>query len=220
MGSERVDLRIGSCFPYAPVSNQGDAQSCVAHSVSMAFNCLKSNANLFNFPRSRLAEASAERMFSHAISVSPDRSRGTSFEAVVESALQVHGEDLNLLGWRVVALQNSAAQCKQRLRRGAPIVAGYQVNERIAQFHSDARSCEAHGYLLPNFAASPKAASAHAVLLVGFDVAIGCFIARNSWGAAWGVQGHFLIRYSDLEDPVFFTDLVSFARAEEATTAR
>ena len=108
----------------------------------------------------------------------------------------------------------------ERLRRGAPIVAGYQVNERIAQFHSDARSCEAHGYLLPNFAASPKAASAHAVLLVGFDDAIGCFIARNSWGAAWGVQGHFLIRYSDLEDPVFFTDLVSFARAEEATTAR
>ena len=55
---------------------------------------------------------------------------------------------------------------------------------------------------------------------MGFDDAIGCFIARNSWGAAWGVQGHFLIRYSDLEDPVFFTDLVSFARAEEATTAR
>jgi hypothetical protein len=220
MEPERVDLRVGACFPYAPVTNQGEAQSCVAHSVSMAFNCLKSNANLFNFPSTRLAQASMERMFSQALSVSPDRSRGTSFDAVVKSALQMHGEDLAALGWRVVALQNSAPQCKQRLRLGAPIVAGYQVNERIAQFHSDARSCEAHGFLLPSFAASPKAQSAHAVLIVGFDDAIGCFIARNSWGSAWGVQGHFLIRYRDLEDASFFTDLVSFARAEEATTKR
>ena len=186
----------------------------------MALNCLKSNANLFNFPASLLALASMERMFSQALSVSPDKSRGTSFDAVVQSALQVHGKDLELLGWRVVALRNSTPQCKQRLRLGVPVVAGYQVNGRIAQFHSDARRCEEHGFLLPSFAAHPKAESAHAVLIVGFDDAIGCFIARNSWGAAWGVKGHFLIRYSDLEDPSFFTDLVSFARAEEATTRR
>lgn len=216
---ERVDLRVGACFPYAPVTNQGEAQSCVAHSFAMALNCLKSNANLFNFPASRAALASLDSIFTEALSVSPDKRRGTSFDAVVRSALKAHGEDLGLLGWRVVALLNSAAQCKQRLRLGAPVVAGYQVNARIARFHSDARVCEAHGFLLPSFAAAPEAESAHAVLLVGFDDAIGCFIARNSWGEAWGVRGHFLVRYRDLEDPAFFTDLVSFARAEEATRA-
>lgn len=216
---ERVDLRIGACFPYAPVTNQGETQSCVAHSFSMALNCLKSNANLFNFPSSLLARASLDRMFSEALSVSPDKARGTSFDAVVKSALDAHGADLELLGWRVVQLLNSASQCKQRLRLGAPIVAGYQVNARIARFHSDARSCEAHGFLLPNFATSPHAESAHAVLIVGFDDAIGCFIARNSWGDAWGVDGHFLIRYQDVEEPRFFTDLVSFAHLDEPTRA-
>jgi len=70
---------------------------------------------------------------------------------------------------------------------------------------------------LPPFSPQPQADAAHAVLIMGFDDAIGCFIARNSWGDAWGVDGHFLIRYRDLEDADFFTDLVSFALLSEST---
>lgn len=215
-GPERVDLRVGSCFPYARVVNQGEAQSCVAHSFSMGLYCLKARANLSRFPVSLLHDASLERIFSEALHVSPDRSRGTSFEAVIESAMRTHSADLESLGWRVVALKNSVAQCKQRLRLGAPVVAGYQVNDNIARFHGDPEACEAHGYLLPPFSAAPRAASAHAVLILGFDDAVGCFIARNSWGETWGVGGHFLIRFRDLEDSSFFTDLVSFALLSES----
>ena len=215
---ERVDLRVGACYPYARIGNQGEAQSCVAHSFSMALYCLKAHANLSRFPVSLLQEPSLERIFSEAIRVSSDSSKGTSFDGVIESALKVHSADLESLGWRVVALRNSVAQCKQRLRLGAPIVAGYQVNEKIARFHADAKSCEDHGFLLPNFSSHPKVDSAHAVLLLGFDDAIGCFIARNSWGDLWGVGGHFLIRYGDVEDATFFTDLVSFSKPSEPTS--
>jgi len=214
---ERVDLRVGACYPYASVGNQGETQSCVAHSVSMALYCLKAHANIRRFPVSLLYEAPLDRIFSEALSVSPDRSRGTSFEAVIDSVMRVHYDDLQYLGWRMVALRNSVTQCKQRLRLGAPIVAGYQVNPKIARFHSDAQACEDHGFLLPPFSPQPQADSAHAVLIMGFDDAIGCFIARNSWGDAWGVDGHFLIRYRDLEDADFFTDLVSFALLSEST---
>lgn len=215
---ERVDLRIGACFPYSSVRNQGETQSCVAHAFSTALYCLKAHANLSAFPVSLLREPSLERIFSEALLVSPDRSRGTSFDSVVESAMKEHQADVKSLGWRVVALQNSVSQCKQRLRVGAPIVAGYQVNREIAKFHTNAKTCEDHGFLLPCFASRPNAESAHAVMILGFDDAIGCFIARNSWGDAWGISGHFLIRYGDVADASFFTDLVSFARFDEATS--
>jgi len=217
---ERVDLRVSGCVPYPGVVDQGADQSCVAHSFTVAIHCLKNGLGLPAFPVSRLSSPSLERIFAEAIELSPDRGRGTSFESVVESALRAHAADLKLLGWRVVSLPGSVAQCKRRLRLGSPVVAGYQVNARIARFHSDARACVEHGFLLPPFRADPRAESAHAVLIMGFDDEIGCFLARNSWGSAWGVDGHFLIRYEDLEDRSFFTDLVGFARLEEPVRAQ
>jgi len=208
---ERVDLRVGTCFPYPSVVNQGEAQSCLAHSFGAALHCLKAGAALSSFPVSRRSEPAAASIFAEAIEASPDRRRGTSVEDVVEGVLRAHGADLEALGWRMVRLQNSAELCRRRLRQGAPVVAGYQVNARIAAFHASPAVCEAHGFLLPPFASDPRPESAHAVLLLGFDDALGCFLARNSWGAGWGVEGHFLVRYRDVEDPAFFTDLVSFA---------
>jgi Papain family cysteine protease len=207
---ERVDLRVGACFPYLPVESQGAEQSCLVHSFAAALHCLKARSNLPRFPRSRLDAVDFGRVFAEALGVSPDRSRGTSFEDVIESLLREHLEDLRALGWQIVRLQNSVEQCKRRLREGVPVVAGYQVNRRISAFHQEPDVCERHGFLLPSFAAEPAAVSAHAVLVVGFDDALGCFLARNSWGPGWGVDGHFLVRYQDLADAAFFTDLVSF----------
>ena len=38
----------------------------------------------------------------------------------------------------------------------------------------------------------------HAVLVVGYDDANGCFIAKNSWGKGWGEGGFFRIAYSEV----------------------
>lgn len=211
---ERVDLRVGGCFPYAPVERQGSDQSCLVHSFTAALHCLKSGSNLFRFPSSRLTAVDFGRVFAEAIYKSPDSSQGTSFEDVLESILRVHRRDLQALGWQIVRLTNSSEQCKRRLRDGVPVVAGYQVNGQISAFHEYTEACRRHGFLLPSFSADPRAISAHAVLIIGFDDGMGCFLARNSWGEDWGVDGHFLIRYRDLEDPRFFTDLMSFYAAE------
>lgn len=210
---ERVDLRVSSCFPSLPVAEQGDEQSCLVHSFSAALHCLKTQSNLEHFPASRVETVDFSRVFREALSTSPDRSKGTSFEDVVQSLLRVHARDLTLLGWRLVYLQNSVEQCKRRLREGLPIVAGYQVNARIDRFHTSATVCREHGYLLPSFSEDRRPVAAHAVLILGFDDAFQSFLARNSWGPEWGVDGHFLIRYKDLEDGAFFTDLMSFVAA-------
>ncbi len=39
------------------------------------------------------------------------------------------------------------------------------------------------------------AESSHAVLIVGYDDADGCWIAKNSWGPGWGDNGYFRIKY-------------------------
>ena len=208
---ERVDLRVGACFPYTPVASQGSDQSCLVHSFTAALHCLKASSNLQRFPRSNLEAVDFDRIFTEASRASPDRSRGTSFENVIESILSAHHNDLQALGWAIVRLLNSTDQCKRRLRLGIPVIAGYQVNPRIALFHREEEICRSHGFLLPPFSEDPVARSAHAVLIIGFDDALGCFLARNSWGSNWGVDGHFLIRYRDLEDSSFFTDLMSFA---------
>jgi C1A family cysteine protease len=38
----------------------------------------------------------------------------------------------------------------------------------------------------------------HAILLVGYDEAKQAFLAKNSWGTGWGVDGYFWIAYSQL----------------------
>ena len=42
----------------------------------------------------------------------------------------------------------------------------------------------------------------HTVLLIGYDDASSCFIAKNSWGMGWGEQGFFRIAYSELNSGV------------------
>ena len=126
-----------------------------------------------------------------------------------------HAADLASLGLRLVALPNDARKVRQRLARGFPVAAGYQVNAAEDAFHQSAVACAARGFILPKFAVHPVAVSAHAVLFVGYDARVGCFIARNSWGNGWGVDGHFLVAFDDVEDARCFTDLVSARRPHE-----
>lgn len=44
----------------------------------------------------------------------------------------------------------------------------------------------------------------HAVLLVGYDDSLQCFIAKNSWGTDWGEAGFFKIAYSQISGVVNF----------------
>jgi len=208
----RVDLRLGSCFPYLAVENQGSQQACVAHSFAMGLYCLKADAGLPTLPSSGLHRPNVEALFEPAVSVSPDPKRGVSFEAVLAELQRRHGSDLASLGWTAQALGNDVASARRCLQTGGPVVVGYQVNASIARFHEDAEECRRHGYVLPAFAADPVALSAHAVLVIGYDDRMRAFLTRNSWGSDWGVDGHFLLPYGHFADPSGTTHAVGFVR--------
>lgn len=212
MAGERVDLRTSACFPYIEAFDQGDEQSCVVQAFAFAAYCLKVEGKRAVFPRSGLGFPMLSEIFRGALEASHDPSRGTSFQATIQFLMERHREDLEALGWRLARVPNDVRLAKHLLRQGGPIVVGYQVNSLIAEFHSSSQACERYGYLLPSFRADPHAVSAHAVVLLGFDDAVGSFLARNSWGKDWGVEGHFLVRYEDFACPEHFTDAVGFER--------
>ena len=208
----RVDLRLGSCFPYIGVENQGAQQACVAHSFAMGLYCLKTNASLAHLPASGLHRPDVMALFEPAIAASPDPSKGVSFEAVLKELERRHGDDLQALGWKTEMLGNDVAAAQACLQAGGPIVVGYQVNQAIARFHEDAEECMRRGYTLPAFSTDPVTTSAHAVLIIGYDDRLRAFLTRNSWGLQWGVDGHFLLPYTQFSDPVAVTHAVGFLR--------
>jgi C1A family cysteine protease len=48
-------------------------------------------------------------------------------------------------------------------------------------------------------------AGGHCVVLIGYDDAAGCWIARNSWGPGWGDGGYFRIAYGECGIETFQT---------------
>jgi C1A family cysteine protease len=52
-------------------------------------------------------------------------------------------------------------------------------------------------------------AGGHCVVLIGYDDAAGCWIARNSWGTGWGDSGYFRIAYGECGIESFQTCSVS-----------
>lgn len=209
-GPSRVDLRHTRCFPYAPVPDQGESVSCVAQAFSAALYCAQVSGGL---GKPLVSNGSwfpdTESLYAHALAESPNRAKGVSFGSVIARVRDVYGEMLNRLGVIIEELPNDVENVRIALRAGSPVVAGYQVNSDIEAFHRSAEAREAHGLVLPPFWRDPQPVSAHAVLIIGYDDNVGCFIARNSWGPSWGSDGHFLIRYRDIQDEDAFTDLVS-----------
>lgn len=202
----RLDLREHACFPYPPVENQGSGVTCVAHSFATALYC----AN--HHPSSTAAVVGLQyshfdAIFAEALRESPNKERGVSFEAVARGVERVYGADARMRSHSFQTLPNNAASLRAVLTLGAPIITGYQVDGRIHEFHRDAKACEALGFLLPRFDASIGSISGHAVLILGYDFRAQAFIARNSWGRAWGVDGHFLVPFAAVEDPEAFTDM-------------
>ena len=199
----RWDLREQACFPYLPVEDQGGDVSCVAHAFSMALYCAERNTattDPLDFPAYR-------RIFEQALAESPDKNRGVSFEAVGRALERHYALRMARLSARYAPLPNCAQQVRAALLQGTPVVAGYQVNAAIDLFHRDKRVCRSVGYLLPRFRSRDVSLTGHAVLLLGYDFRVQSFIARNSWGRAWGVDGHFLVPFAAVQDEDAFTDL-------------
>ena len=210
----RFDLREHACFPYPPVENQGNDVTCVAHAFAMALYCSLVRA------RAHSAEVTSfpdfAEIFSHALSKSPDKKRGVSFEAVAQGAQALYASELRELDTAFTRLPNDASAVREALLLKSPVIVGYQVDGGIENFHQNSRVCESRGFMLPYFGRRAISISGHAVLLLGYDFRVQAFIARNSWGVDWGVGGHFLIPFASVEDPWAFTDIWALASTARA----
>ncbi len=92
---------------------------------------------------------------------------------------------------RVPQLLNQMKGC---LAAGYPFVFGYTV---YVSFESPQVS-QTGVVSMP--ASGEKVLGGHAVLGVGYDDSSQRFIVRNSWGAAWGMQGYCTMPYAYLTD--------------------
>ena len=78
------------------------------------------------------------------------------------------------------------------LAEGFPFVFGFTVYESF-ESQTVARSGT-----VPMPARSERVMGGHAVLAVGYDEKTRHFLARNSWGAEWGIGGYFTMPYEYL----------------------
>ena len=203
-----VDLRP-DCFPYPEPSDQGAVPSCVLESLSIALYCSAAAARRAALSASLFP---ARRQLPSGDKASP---RGLTLPEGLEILRNDYGE----LKTRLRSLPNDAVAVKSELLSGRVVVLGYQVDQTIERFHEEQRS-QTRPTDAPSIAAADlsvdlpvlpmfrgPSVSAHAVALLGYSDTRAAFLARNSWGPAWGQRGHFYIRYEAVETPSFVTDL-------------
>jgi C1A family cysteine protease len=106
-------------------------------------------------------------------------------------------------------------QMKGCLASGYPFVFGFTV---YASFESPE---VAKTGVAPMPGPTEPSVGGHAVLAVGYDDATQRFVARNSWGPSWGMNGYFTLPYayltdSNLADDFWTIRLVAKAAAQLA----
>ncbi len=92
---------------------------------------------------------------------------------------------------RVVKIESSktitnSSQAKEWLSQRGPLIGGMSVYEDFFYYEKGVYKTAYGGYM-----------GDHAVCVVGFDDAKGCWICKNSWGQGWGEGGWFKIAYGE-----------------------
>jgi C1A family cysteine protease len=203
-----------------PVYDQGQLGSCTANAIAGAleFDQMKENLSPIFVP-SRLFIYYNERAIEGTVSCDNGAQIRDGMKTVANQG--VCPEDIwpyDLANWETqppdvcyqTALQHTAVvyqslaqdidQMKGCLASGYPFVFGFTVYQ---SFESDPVAQTGHA---PMPQPGEQVIGGHAVLAVGYDDANQWFIARNSWGTGWGMQGYFTLPYAYLLDPNLSSD--------------
>ena len=203
-----------------PVYDQGQLGSCTANAIAGAleFDHMKQNLSPVFVP-SRLFIYYNERVIEGTVNADSGAQLRDGMKSVGTQG--VCSEDMwpyNIANFQEqptndcyqVALQHKAilyqrvtrdlSQMKGCLASGYPFVFGFTVYE---SFESDQVAKTGNA---PMPQPGENTLGGHAVLAVGYDDANQWFIARNSWGTGWGMQGYFTLPYTYLTSPSLSSD--------------
>jgi len=95
----------------------------------------------------------------------------------------------------------SVDMVKASLAMGYPVTVALVVNSTIFSVKGNLASPECKYKQIVND--DYPSAGGHAVVLVGYDDALGGFITENSWGETWGDQGYGIISYEVMKADCF-----------------
>ncbi len=192
-----------------PIYNQGQLGSCVAQAVGACLQFLQMKQKRSWFVPSRLFLYYNARL----IDGTTNYDAGAYIRSGIKAANKYGGPSENLWSYKInnfaikppskvytegqkfqivkyERVPQNLAQIETRLSQGYPIVLGIAVYD---SFLSD--KVAGSGYVkVPS--RNETLQGGHAIVLVGYNQAKQRFVARNSWGAGWGLRGNFTIPYS------------------------
>ena len=82
---------------------------------------------------------------------------------------------------------SSIAEMKSELMNNGPLISSMQVYEDFMNYH---------GYGVYSHVTG-NSVGGHCICIVGYNDTDNCWIAKNSWGPAWGNTGFFRIKYGE-----------------------
>lgn len=204
----KVDLRIDAI----PVFDQGALGSCTANAISaaFAFNVLKQNEEAFYIP-SRLFIYYNERLMEGTV----DQDSGAMLRDGIKSINKVGVCAENSWPYDINKFTNKPADSCYKEASGNKAIKYERLNRSLYDF----KSCLASGFpfvggfsvyesfqsrdvtktgKMPMPGDNERLLGGHAILVMGYDDEMQCFIVRNSWGTKWGDKGHFYMPYDYL----------------------
>jgi C1A family cysteine protease len=212
----KVDLHAGC----PPVYDQGDLGSCTAQALAAALDFERKRQDMPFMGPSRLFIYYNERVIEDSVSQDSGAQLRDGMKAVATQGACPETEwtyNVNRFaekptaacytnGAQHTALQYSrvpqdVTHLKTCLASGFPFVFGFTVYD---SFESDA---VAQTGKVPMPSQAEQVLGGHAVLAVGYSDASQRFLARNSWGPDWGVNGYFTIPYAYVTDPNLADDI-------------
>lgn len=210
-----ADLRPGC----PPVYDQGQVGSCTANSIGGAFEFAQKKQLLADFMPSRLFIYYNERVIEGTVDSDSGAQLRDGIKSVASQGVCPEPEwPYDIMKFtqkppakayvdaktdRAVSYQSLIQDLNQMrgcLASGYPFIFGFTVYESFESVEV-ARSGHA-----PIPAPSERAIGGHAVMAVGYEDAHQRFIVRNSWGAAWGMEGYFTLPYAYLIQSTLSSD--------------
>ena len=202
-----TSVNISSHMP--PIYDQGQLGSCVANAVCAAVEFERSRQKLADFMPSRLfvyynaralegtIDQDAGAMIRDGVKtinwkgVCPERMMPYDITKFTNKPLMTsYAEAAKHEAVKYARVPQTLDALKQCLASGMPFVFGFEV---YTEFESTAMAQGAEVLNLPG--PHEVLLGGHAVTAVGYDDAKKAFFIRNSWGAAWGIAGHFWMSY-------------------------